>query len=120
VTALRTGLDIVVDVLAAAMWSLAAFFIAARVLDSTIGLILAFAVFVTALTFVATSRAQEQRARNLARGACPRCRDALKTEHEHRRWDAANRQWLPPVHAWRCSSCGFQQEEALACELCPA
>lgn len=119
-TVLRTGLDFTIDVASAGMWALAAFFIGTRLISSQGGTLLALAVFVTALTFVVTSRIQEGRARNLARGACPRCREALHTEHEHRRWDAASHQWLPPVHAWRCADCGFQQEETLACEACPA
>jgi hypothetical protein len=100
------------------MWALAAFFVGARLFSLTGGLMLAMAVFVTALTYVASSRMQEMRARNLAEGTCPRCRAPVLFEHKHRRWDASNRVWLAPLMSWRCAACGFQQEEALACEAC--
>ena len=118
-TSVRRGLDLALDCFSSAMWALAAFFIGARLFSVTGGLLLALAVFVTAMTYVATSRAQERRARNLAAGACPRCREPIAFEHQHRRWDASNAQWLPPIMAWRCVTCMFEQEESLACEACP-
>ena len=119
-TAVRSGLDFALDFFSSAMWAVAAFFIAARLLSFSGGILLALAVFVTAMTFVVSSRTQERRARNLAAGACPRCQASLIIEHEHRRWDASHAAWLPALMTWRCKDCAFQQEESLACERCPS
>ncbi len=115
----RRGLDFAVDVLSAGLWSLAAFFVGARLLSPSVGLLLALAVFVTAMTFVVGSRNQERQARHIAAGACPRCGDSLASRHEHRRWDTSHREWLAPLTTWRCAACGFQEEAAIACETCP-
>jgi uncharacterized protein YbaR (Trm112 family) len=120
VTAVRHGFDLAVDLLSSLMWALAAFFISARLLSTTAGSMIALAVFVTALTFVVLSRMQETRARSLALGACPRCREALRVEHQHRRWEASLQQWLPPLTTWDCPACGFEQDESLTCERCPS
>jgi hypothetical protein len=118
-TAVRQSLGWAVDVVAASAWALAAFFIGARLVSVTGGVLFALAVFVTAMTYAVSSRTLEHRARDLASGACPRCWSALTTEHQHRRWDAAASTWLAAVTSWRCLSCGFEQEESLACQKCP-
>jgi len=119
VTAFRRGFDFTIDLLTSAMWALAAFFICARLISRDAGALLALAVFVTALTFIVTSRVHERRAHAIAAGACPRCRAPLISEHEHRRWDTENQSWLAALTTWRCGECGFQQEAPLACESCP-
>lgn len=118
-TGVRGGFDLAVDFFAATMWAMAAFFAGARLFSGTVGLLLALAVFITAVSYIMGSRVQEQRARHLAVGDCPRCKVSLTMEHTHRRWDSGNSQWLPPLISWRCAACGFQQEERLACEACP-
>ena len=118
-TGVRRGLDFAIDSVTSGLWALAAFFIGARLFSSSEGLLLATAVFVTAMTFIIGTRSQERRARHIAAGACPRCENTLVSEHEHRRWDTAHQQWLAPLTTWQCESCGFQQEAPLACETCP-
>lgn len=115
----RRSLDFAIDFVTSSLWALAAFFVGARLLSSSAGLLLALAVFVTAMTFIVSNRNQERRARYIAAGACPRCESALASQHEHRRWDTAHQQWLAPLTTWRCEACGFQQEAPLACEACP-
>jgi hypothetical protein len=119
VTGVRRGLDLAVDFVTSSLWALAAFFVGARLLSDSAGLLLALAVFVTAMTFIVSNRSQEQRARHIAAGACPRCQTPLVSEHEHRRWDTAHAQWLAPLTTWHCDACGFQQEAPLGCESCP-
>ena len=119
-TVVRNSLDFAIDVVTSSLWALAAFFVGARLFSSSIGLVLAAAVFVTAMTFIVSTRSQERRARHIAEGACPRCEQPLFSEHEHRRWDTAHAQWLSPLTTWQCDSCGFQQEAPLPCETCPA
>jgi len=119
-TGVRDALDFSLDLVTSGLWALAAFFIGARLLSPSAGMLLAFAVFITALTFILTTRSQERRARNIAAGACPRCRATLSSHHEHRRWDPAGAEWLPPFMTWQCEVCGFQQEAPIACEACPA
>lgn len=119
-TAVRHTLSFAIDIVTSGLWGMAAFFIGARLLSPEAGLLLALAVFVTALTFILTSRQQEKRARNIAAGLCPRCNRALASNHEHRRWDTAHGQWLPPLTTWQCDECRFQEEAPLACEACPA
>ena len=118
-TSVRRGFDFAVDVVTSSLWALAAFFIGSRLLSESAGLLLALAVFVTALTFIVGSRSQERRARHIAAGVCPRCRGVLVSQHEHRRWDTAHAEWLAPLTTWQCEACGFQQEAPLACETCP-
>jgi hypothetical protein len=120
VTGIRRGLDFAIDFVTSGLWALAAFFIGARILSRDAGTLLALAVFVTAMTFIVSNRAQEKRARHIAAGACPRCESALVSEHEHRRWDSSHGQWLAPLTTWQCEACDFQQEAPLACETCPA
>jgi hypothetical protein len=120
VTGVRRGLDFAIDVLTSCLWALAAFFVGARLVSTPAGGLLALAVFVTAMTFVLSSRSQERRARAIAAGACPRCGEALGSDHQHRRWDTSTSAWLAPLTTWTCAACGFQQEAPLACEGCPA
>ena len=119
-TFIRRSLDFAIDLVTSCLWALAAFFFGARLLSSSAGLLLAAAVFVTAMTFILNARSQEHRAREIAAGACPRCREALQSRHEHRRWDTAHQEWLAPLTTWHCEACGFQQEAPLACDSCPA
>ena len=118
-TGVRRGLDFAIDFITSGLWALAVFFIGARLFSTSAGLMLALAVFVSAMTFTVTNRSQERRARHIAVGVCPRCHDSLVNEHEHRRWDTAHGEWLPPLTTWHCEACGFQQEAPLACEMCP-
>jgi hypothetical protein len=118
-TSVRRGLDFAVDFASAGLWSLAAFFVGARLFSFSFGLLLALAVFVTAMTFVLGTRSQERDAREIAAGACPRCGASLAMLHEHRRWDTSHHEWLTPLTTWRCEACGFQQEAAAGCETCP-
>jgi hypothetical protein len=117
---LGQGFGFAIDLVTSAAWALAAFFIGARLFGLSAGLLLALAVFVTSMTYVVISRAQERRAAQLATGRCPRCRSAIATEHVHRRWDPPATSWLLPSTPWRCRECGFEHTEALACEGCPA
>ena len=116
----RRGFDLAIDLFTACLWALAAYFVGTRLLSANAGMLLALAVFVTAMTFILTSRAQERRAHAIAAGACPRCSQPLATEHEHRRWNTSAGEWLAPLTTWRCDECGFQQEAPMACEACPA
>ncbi|HEX5368220.1 MAG TPA: hypothetical protein VFY10_02275 [Dehalococcoidia bacterium] len=115
----RRGVSLFVDVASACMWGLAAFFVGARLLSPAIGLALALAVFVSAMTMVMGSRQEEAQARELAAGACPRCHKSLSVEHDHRRWDATFEKWLPPLTTWSCRGCGFEHGEPLPCPSCP-
>lgn len=117
--AVRRSIDFAIDVVTSTVWGVAAFIIAARFGSPSIDLVLGLAVFVSALTFVLTTRRQEREARHIAAGACPQCEDSLVSEHEHRRWDTTHQEWLPPLTTWHCESCGFRQEAPLACESCP-
>jgi hypothetical protein len=119
-TALSRGFGFAIDVVTSGAWALAAFFIGARLFGFSAGLLLALAVFITSMTYVVISRAQEQRAQQLAAGRCPRCHNAVATEHVHRRWDTGAASWLMPSTLWRCRDCGYQHVEPLACEGCPA
>ena len=118
-TSVRRGLDFAVDLASAGLWSLAAFFVGTRLLSSSAGLVLALAVFVSAMTFVLGARSQEREARKIAAGACPRCGESLAMLHEHRRWDTAHQEWLAPLTTWQCGGCGFQQEADVSCDTCP-
>lgn len=118
-TAVRSGLDFAIDLVTSGLWALAAFFMGARMVSPSAGLLLAVAVFVTAMTYILSTRSQERRARYIAAGACPRCRATLTSDHEHRRWETAQQQWLAPLTTWRCERCGFQQEAPVGCEACP-
>ena len=117
---LAQGFGFAIDLVTSAAWALAAFFIGARLFGLSAGLLLALAVFVTSMTYVVISRAQERRAEQLATGRCPRCLNGGVSEHVHRRWDPAATAWLLPSTSWRCPQCGFEHTEALACEQCPA
>jgi len=117
---LRSGLGLAIDIAGAAAWGLAAFFIVARLLSPAAGSLLGLALFLSALTLMIGARLQETKARQLAAGACPRCGSALRTDHQHRRWDAAGKAWLAPLTTWACRGCGFEQDEAIPCGSCPA
>jgi hypothetical protein len=116
----RRGFTLLVDVVTACMWALAAFFVGARIVSPGAGLALALAVFVSAMTMVLGSRQQEAQARELAAGACPRCHRTLAVEHEHRRWDTTFEKWLPPLTTWACRACGFEHGEPSSCPSCPS
>ena len=118
-TALSRGFGYAIDFVTSFAWALAAFFIGARLFGLSAGVLLALAVFVTSMTYVVISRAQEQRAVQLAAGRCPKCRNAVASEHVHRRWGPAAASWLLPSTSWRCRDCGFEHAEALGCEGCP-
>lgn len=119
-TLLGRGFGFAVDFVTSAAWALAAFFIGARLFGLAAGLLLALAVFVTSMTYVVISRAQERRAQELAAGRCPRCHSVVAMDHVHRRWDPGATSWLMPSTSWRCRECGFEHAEALGCEGCPA
>ena len=109
-TSVRRGLDFALDFLTSCLWALAAFFVGARLVSTPAGGLLALAVFVTAMTYVLSSRSQERRARAIAAGACPRCGGALASDHQHRRWDTASSAWLAPLTTWTCPNCGEEVE----------
>lgn len=117
---LARGFGFAIDLVTSAAWALAAFFIGARLFGLSAGVLLALAVFVTSMTYIVISRAQEERAEKLAAGRCPRCDASTVTEHVHRRWDPGHAAWLQPSTSWQCRQCGFEHTEALACEGCPA
>ena len=119
-TVMRRGVGLIVDVASACMWALAAFFVGARLFSPAIGLALALAVFVSAMTMVLGSRQEEAQARELEAGACPHCHKTLSVEHEHRRWDAGFQKWLPPLTTWSCKACGFEHDEPVSCPSCPS
>jgi hypothetical protein len=119
VTGVRRGLDFAIDLVTSCLWALAAFFVGARLISSPAGMLLAAAVFVTAMTFILTSRAQERRAHAIAAGACPACGEPLASDHQHRRWNTTSGAWLAPLTTWSCGACGFQQEAPLGCDACP-
>jgi hypothetical protein len=119
VTSIGRGIGVAFDFLSSALWALAAFFVGARLLGLSAGILLALAVFATAGVYAVTSRAQEKRAEHLARGECPRCHERTVMEHVHRRWDTATASWLLPSTTWRCTACTFDDSRAIACEACP-
>ncbi|MGF7473790.1 hypothetical protein WFJ45_23950, partial [Salmonella enterica subsp. enterica serovar Minnesota] len=69
-TLLGRGFGFAIDFVTSFAWSLAALFIGARLFGLAAGLLLALAVFVTSMTYVVVSRAQERRAQELAAGRC--------------------------------------------------
>ena len=119
VRAVRTGLDIVVDLLGSAAWALAVFVIGARLVSTPAGALLGLATFITIAAFSAQTYLQEGRARALAASVCPRCKAPVSSEHRHRRWDAERAGWLAPVTSWECASCGYGHNEAWMCPACP-
>jgi ribosomal protein L40E len=119
VNTMRSSAGFALDMAGAAMWGLAGFFIVARLVSPAAGGVLGLAVFVSALTIMLMARFQEARARALLEGACPRCREPLRQEHSHRRWDTQRQRWLAPLTAWECRSCGYGHEEPAPCESCP-
>src|SRR4051812_27941237 len=74
IRAVRTGLDIVVDLLGSAAWALAVFVLGARLLSTPAGALLGLATFITIAAFSIQTYVQEARARALAAGVCPRCK----------------------------------------------
>ena len=119
VRAVRTGLDIVVDLLGSAAWALAVFVLGARLVSTEAGALLALGTFITIAAFSLQTYVQEARARALAAGVCPRCKAAVSTEHRHRRWDAERAGWLAPVTSWECAACGYGHNESWVCPACP-
>jgi hypothetical protein len=119
VRAVRTGLDIFVDVLGSAAWALAVFVLGARLISTPAGVLLGLATFITIAGFSLQTYLQEARARSLAGGSCPRCKAAIAGEHRHRRWDAERSAWLPGVTTWECSACGYGHAETWQCPACP-
>jgi hypothetical protein len=119
VRAVRTGLDIVVDLLGSAAWALAVFVIGSRLISTPAGGLLGLATFITIAAFSLQTYVQEARARALAAGACPRCKATVSMEHRHRRWDSERAGWLAPVTSWECASCGYGHNESLMCPACP-
>ena len=119
VRAVRTGLDIIVDLLGSAAWALAFFVIGARLISTPAGALLALATFITIAGFSLQTYVQEARARALAAGVCPRCRAPVTGEHRHRRWDAERSGWLAPVTSWECTACGYGHNESWMCPACP-
>src|SRR5205823_1483464 len=97
IRAVRTGLDIVVDLLGSAAWALAVFVIGARLISMPAGGLLGLATFISIAAFSLQTYVQEARARALTAGVCPRCKASVSSEHRHRRWDAERDAWLAPV-----------------------
>jgi hypothetical protein len=119
VTALRTSLDLGLSLLGAAAWSFAAFVFGSRLFSPTAGGVIAFALFVSSLTWVIAGHLQDQRMERLALGKCPRCRQPIASEHRHRRWDPSRSTWLAPSTSWECRSCDYSHSESWPCPACP-
>jgi hypothetical protein len=122
VGALRSGLgalSLALDVVSAAAWGVAAFFLVGNLVSSTAGGLLGVAIFFSMFAYMLNARLQESRAQALIQDACPRCQALLRREHEHRRWDINGERWLAPLTTWDCGSCGYGHAEPVPCERCP-
>ncbi len=116
---IKSGFGLLVDVASVAAWGLTAFLITANLASTTAAGLLALAVSLSALAYMLSTRLQEARARDLMRGACPRCQTPLRRDHAHRRWDREGSRWLAPLTTWECFECGYGHEEPAPCDICP-
>ncbi|HLF79113.1 MAG TPA: hypothetical protein VJB57_16655 [Dehalococcoidia bacterium] len=119
-TAVRRGLDLLVDLVGVAAWGFAAFVIGSRFISPTAGGLLGLGLALSALAWALGTHLQESRMSRLSAGLCPRCRDKITTEHRHRRWEPSRSEWLQPVTSWECRACGYAHNESWACPTCPA
>lgn len=114
------GLDFVLALIGAAAWSLAAFFLASRLVSPAAGGLLAIGLFLSGLAYAIGGQLQDERSRSLAAGSCPRCKHNVTSEHRHRYWEPERGAWSAPTLAWECAWCGFSHGETWACASCPA
>lgn len=119
-TSVVRGLDFVLGMLGALAWSLTVFFLASRFISPTAGSLLAIGLLLSGLVFVLNGQLQDSRARSLAAGRCPRCKQSVTSEHTHRRWEPERARWSEPTIAWECISCGYSHGETWACASCPS
>jgi hypothetical protein len=75
-----------------------------------IGLIAAAIVALTLWRWAATDRLQ----RALAVLRCPRCAEAIETQHEHARPGGVE----TGLQSWTCQQCGYVHSEPLTCAEC--
>lgn len=113
------GLDYGLSLLACVGISFSALVLGSIFFSRTAGWLLAAAALVATVSFILESLLSERRARSLQAGLCPRCGEAIVSEHRHRRWDREKLVWQPPLQAWQCRACGFSYSASLACATCP-
>ena len=119
-TAVGRGFDLLIGLVGVIAWGLAVYAFGSRLISPTVAGLLAIAFFVGGLGTVVSWQLQDNRARSLAAGRCPRCHASIAAEHKHRAWDPQRSQWGEPLLVWECASCGFSQSEVWACPSCPA
>jgi len=118
-TAFTRGFDLLIGLAGVAAWGLAVYAFGSRLISPTVGGMLAVALLVGGLGTVISWQVQDNRARRLAAGQCPRCHAAIAGEHRHRAWDPQRSQWRDPLLVWECAACGFNQSEVWSCPTCP-
>jgi hypothetical protein len=119
VRAVRTGLDIFVDLLGSAAWALAVFVLGTRLISTPAGGLLGLATFISIAAFSLQTYVVQGRTRALAAGVCPGCKAPIGSDHRHRRWDSERSAWLAPVTSWECAACGYGHNESWMCPACP-
>jgi hypothetical protein len=119
-TAVRRGLDLLLDMVGVAAWGFAAFVIGSRLLSPTAGGLLGLSLALSALAWAVGTHLQEARMSRLVAGVCPACRGKIASEHRHRRWEPARGEWAQPLNSWQCSACGYNHSETWPCPTCPA
>jgi hypothetical protein len=118
--AAQGGIDIVVAVVAALAWGLAAYVIAGRFVSPLAGQLLGMTVILSSGAMLLTWHLRDTRLASLAAGACPRCHADISSEHRHRRWDPGREQWTSPDTTWECTHCTFVHQESWSCPACKA
>jgi hypothetical protein len=119
-TGVSRGLDVLLDLVGAATWGFGTFVLTRWLLlsEPAAGL-LGLAVSLSFLAWTLSTHLHELRMRELVAGVCPRCKSAVASEHRHRRWEPARREWLTPATSWQCASCGYSHSESWGCPGCP-
>ena len=116
----RSAVDSLLALVASLAWGFAAFAFGARLISPLAGGLLGLAVLSSAAVTVLTMHLRDRRLLALAKGACPRCGNAVAFEHRHRRWEPATAAWASPATNWDCARCGFTHAESWACPACHA
>jgi hypothetical protein len=118
--AVTRGIDVLLGLVAALAWGFAVFALGARLVSPAAGGIAGLGVLLSAVTMVLAMYLGDARLAALAKGACPRCRAAVVSDHRHRHWDPGAGEWLPPSTTWDCPRCAFAHSEAWPCSGCSA
>ncbi len=118
-TSLFRGVDLVVSLAAALIWGLAGAAIGTHFVSHPAAGMLGLAIGFSGVAVVLSGHMRERQLATLLRGMCPRCHEAVRHEHSHRRWDPSTQSWAAPSTAWECDACGFSHGESWDCGECP-